>query len=94
MKALLIASLAGSVSAQPPVVALHNAAAPGQTMPWIGLGTGGYGVSKNNYGAYPECWMEIAGCGNYTIEAVKTYLALGGTRLDAADRCELICPMT
>ncbi len=90
--ALLIASFAGSVNAQSPVVALQNAAAPGQTMPWIGLGTGGYGTNRGAFGAYPECWMEIAGCGNYTIEAVKTYLALGGTRLDAADRCALICP--
>lgn len=90
----LIASLVGGVTAQAPVVALSNAAAPGQTMPWTGLGTGGYGTSKGAYGNYPECWMEIAGCGNYTIEAVKTYLALGSTgstlRLDAADRCDLV----
>lgn len=89
----LIGSLVNGVTAQAPVVALSNAAAPGQTMPWTGLGTGGYGTSKGAYGGYPECWMEIAGCGNYTIEAVKTYLALGSTgstlRLDAADRCDL-----
>ncbi len=54
-------------------------------MPAIGLGTGGYGASKNAYGAYPECWMEIAGCGNYTIAAVSSWLQLGGRRLDAAD---------
>ena len=31
--------------------------------------------------------MEIVGCGNYTIEAVKLWLANGGRRLDAADSC-------
>jgi 2,5-diketo-D-gluconate reductase A len=29
--------------------------------------------------------MEIAGCGNYTIEAVTSWLSIGGRRLDAAD---------
>jgi hypothetical protein len=29
--------------------------------------------------------MEIAGCGNYTIEAVTSWLNVGGRRLDAAD---------
>jgi diketogulonate reductase-like aldo/keto reductase len=29
--------------------------------------------------------MEIVGCGNHTVEAVKQWLALGGRRLDAAD---------
>lgn len=29
--------------------------------------------------------MEIAGCGNYTIDAVTSWLKLGGRRLDAAD---------
>ena len=66
-------------------VLLNNAAAPGQRMPAIGLGTGGYGPVKNGYNHYPECWMEIAGCGNYTIQAVKSWLSIGGRRLDAAD---------
>jgi hypothetical protein len=48
-------------------------------------GTGGYGAAKAAYNAYPECWMEIAGCGNYTVEAVKLWLAAGGVRLDNAD---------
>lgn len=52
-------------------------------MPAIGLGTGGYGAKHNSYGAYPECWMEIAGCGNYTIQAVSSWLNAGGRRLDA-----------
>ena len=68
-----------------PTIALGNAAAPGMTMPYIGLGTGGYGATHNAYGQYPECWMEIANCGNYTVAAVKQWLALGGRRLDAAD---------
>jgi 2,5-diketo-D-gluconate reductase A len=74
-----------SRAAAVPSVALRNAAAPGQTMPFIGLGTGGYGSALNPYNAYPECWMEIVGCGNHTVEAVKMWLALGGRRLDAAD---------
>jgi len=72
-------------SAQDQYVVLKNAASPGQRMPAVGLGTGGYGATHNSYGSYPECWMEIAGCGNYTITAVKTWLNLGGRRLDAAD---------
>ena len=79
---------AAALAAPPPAVPsvpLRNAAAPGTSMPYIGLGTGGYGSAHNAYGAYPECWMEIVGCGNYTVEAVKTWLALGGRRLDAAD---------
>lgn len=36
-----------------PSIALRNAAAAGQTMPYIGLGTGGYGSTPNSYGAYP-----------------------------------------
>lgn len=35
-------------------VILQNAAQPGQKMPAIGLGTGGYGSTKNAYGQYPE----------------------------------------
>ena len=66
-------------------IALKNAAQPGMTMPAIGLGTGGYGTTKGAYGAWPECWMEIAGCGNYTIKAVDMWLKIGGLRLDAAD---------
>ena len=54
-------------------------------MPAVGLGTGGYGATHNAYGAYPECWMQIAGCGNYTIRAVSDWLAAGGLRIDAAD---------
>jgi diketogulonate reductase-like aldo/keto reductase len=29
--------------------------------------------------------MQIEGCGPYTVEAVKSWLKLGGRRLDAAD---------
>lgn len=54
-------------------------------MPAIGLGTGGYGTTHGKYNAYPECWMDIAGCGPYTIEAVKSWLSIGGRRLDCAD---------
>jgi hypothetical protein len=82
--ALALAACSG-VAAQNEYVNLYNAAAPGQQMPAIGLGTGGYGTTHNAYGAYPECWMEIVGCGNYTITAVKQWLAVGGRRLDGSD---------
>jgi hypothetical protein len=72
-------------AAQSESVPLFNAAAPGQTMPAIGLGTGAYGATHNIYNQYPECMMEIAGCGSYAIEAVKLWLSVGGRRLDAAD---------
>lgn len=78
-------SVVTSASSSVPLVPLFNAAVPGQMMPGIGLGTGGYGTTHNSYNAYPECWMEIAGCSNYTIEATKTWIQLGGRRLDAAD---------
>ena len=54
-------------------------------MPAVGLGTGAYGATHNIYNQYPECMMEIAGCGSYAIEAVKLWLSVGGRRLDAAD---------
>ncbi len=54
-------------------------------MPAIGLGTGAYGSTHNQYGQYPECMMEIVGCGSYCVDAVKTWLSVGGRRLDAAD---------
>ncbi len=80
-------------------VPLFNAAQPGQVMPWIGLGTGAYSPKNegDNGKAYPECMMEIAGCGNFTIQAVKDWLTAAQAvssspsspsllvRLDAAD---------
>jgi len=83
---LLVAeSVVTTATSSVPLVPLFNAAVPGLMMPAVGLGTGGYGTTHNPYNAYPECWMEIAGCSNYTIEATKTWLQLGGRRLDAAD---------
>lgn len=54
-------------------------------MPAVGLGTGGYGSTHNNYNSYPECWLELIGCGNYTVRATTEWLEAGGRRLDAAD---------
>jgi len=87
LSVLLITSLAlsGAIAAPQASVPLQNAAQPGQTMPWIGLGTGGYSPTKVAYGAYPECWMEVAGCGPYTQQAVSQWLAAGGRRLDTAN---------
>ena len=58
--ALSVAILSGVVAvahAAGETIPLKNAAQPGQTMPAIGLGTGGYGANKVPYGNYPECWM-------------------------------------
>ncbi len=83
LAALLL--LPAIAAAQSESVPLFNAAAPGQTMPAVGLGTGAYGSTHNAYNSYPECMMEIAGCGSYCVEAVKLWLSIGGRRLDAAD---------
>eukprot|EP01116_Phalansterium_solitarium_P023935 TRINITY_DN8613_c0_g1_i2.p1 TRINITY_DN8613_c0_g1~~TRINITY_DN8613_c0_g1_i2.p1 ORF type:complete len:435 (+),score=76.01 TRINITY_DN8613_c0_g1_i2:152-1306(+) len=75
-----------SVSAvRVPAVALKNTAAPGLTMPFVGLGTGGYnGDPRVGYGGYPECWSDD--CGNYTTQAVFSWLAeAGGRRIDASN---------
>ena len=50
-----ISSAPGSaVAATVPLVALRNSAAPGQTMPAIGLGTGSYSDDPTvGYGGYP-----------------------------------------
>ena len=43
-----------AVAASVPSIALRNSAAPGQTMPAIGLGTGSYSDDpKVGYGGYP-----------------------------------------
>ena len=47
--AILLAATLGCALAQKEFVPLFNAAAPGQTMPAIGLGTGGYGTTHNSY---------------------------------------------
>lgn len=93
--ALVLAAVLGAATCQPlnvPNVPLHNAAAPGTVMPAMGLGTGGYGSNPLvGYGGYPECWMEIVGCGSSTVKAVTAYVKLaasGGAfpiRLDNAN---------
>lgn len=56
--ATLVASAVGGPTAPTvPVVALKNSAAPGQSMPAIGLGTGAYSDNPAvGYGGYPQCW--------------------------------------
>jgi 2,5-diketo-D-gluconate reductase A len=69
-----------------PSVPLRNAAAPGMTMPAVGLGTGGYGASPNpTCASYPQCWNAAAGCAGAVSAAVSTYLATaaGGGALPA-----------
>ena len=84
-KFAVAASLAAAALGANEFVTLSNACTGECKMPAIGLGTGGYGTTKGAFGAYPECWMEIAGCGAYTVAAVKLWLSAGGVRLDAAD---------
>ena len=81
------ASIPGAAVAQTvPSVALLNSAAPGQTMPAIGLGTGSYSDNPNvGYGGYPECWSTLSGCGAFTEKAVGAWLSAGGRRIDAAN---------
>eukprot|EP01084_Bolivina_argentea_P228720 386228_1 len=62
---------------------LHNAAVPGLTFPWVGLGTGGYGF--NNSVSQPECWSELAGCGERAQKAIIEWLEVGGPRVDDAN---------
>ena len=58
-RALLLATLTVTTRAQSETVPLFNAAAPGQTMPAVGLGTGGYGATHNAYNAC-ACWARRA----------------------------------
>lgn len=85
--ACLSSAVPGSaIAASVPSVALLNSAAPGQTMPAIGLGTGSYSDDPSvGYGGYPECASTLAGCGSYTEQAVGAWLSAGGRRLDCAN---------
>lgn len=83
---LITSLIASNVFAIPQAnISLQNSAQPGQTMPWIGLGTGGYSSVNVAYGSYPECWNQYTGCGSYVQEAVSQWLTAGGRRLDAAN---------
>lgn len=56
MRSLLASALCLTTSsALNEFVVLQNAAQPGQKMPAVGLGTGGYGATLNKYGAYVSC---------------------------------------
>lgn len=73
--------------AVPPCLPLKNAASPNSCYPFIGLGTGGYGL--NGSLVYPECWIDnppgFPGCGAHTTAATKAWLQMGGVRLDNAN---------
>jgi len=88
MKLAIVLLFALGCSAAVPSVTLYNAAADGQTMPYVGLGTGGYNSDPTiGYNNYPECWDADSGCGAWVIEAVTKWLSddVGGRRLDLAD---------
>jgi len=72
---LLIQCFNADAVAAVPMVELKNAAVKGTKMPAMGLGMGGYGTNKRfGYGGYPECWMEVAGCGDFTKRAIGEWL--------------------
>ena len=84
--ATLVASALAAVVAQAPTFPLKNAAVPGLSMPWIGLGTGAYSDDPSvGYGGYPECWSSTGGCGAFARQAVGDWIAAGGRRLDLAN---------
>lgn len=66
-----------------PSLPLSNAAAPGMSMPFTGLGTGGYrsGLSPLPPTAYPESWN---GDQNATVAAAVTAAVAGYIQLAAA----------
>jgi hypothetical protein len=68
-----------------PDIPLYNSATAGMTIPATGLGTGAYGKTLNAYGAYPECWSALLGCGDHTARAVETFLRAGGRRIDCSN---------
>jgi len=96
--ATLAAALHAASAAPPAAPALHNAAAPGMTMPWAGTGSGGYtGNASIPWGSYPECFNGCAdaecvlpdpagfdGCGSYVEASVGSFLQLGGRRVDSS----------
>eukprot|EP01063_Lacrimia_lanifica_P014164 TRINITY_DN20805_c0_g1_i1.p2 TRINITY_DN20805_c0_g1~~TRINITY_DN20805_c0_g1_i1.p2 ORF type:complete len:389 (+),score=157.14 TRINITY_DN20805_c0_g1_i1:36-1202(+) len=59
---------------------LHNAAAPGEAFPFLGLGMGGYGLDPKV--KYPECWTEAC---RTAQKAIPAWLEAGGVRLDDAN---------
>jgi len=73
-----------------PSAPLFNAAAPGMTMPALGLGTGAYGNNPANCSAWPETWRD-GPCAGLVVGAVEAWLRLaagGGVasvRLDQAN---------
>jgi hypothetical protein len=41
---------------------------------------GGYGTNNSvGYGGYPECWVNIAGCGPWAQQATAAYLKIAAT---------------
>ena len=65
---------------------LYNAAEAGLNLPAVGAGTGFYGLRPRPYGEYPECGVELVGCGKNTQKAVYTWLSKAkGVRLDCAN---------
>ena len=78
---LALAAAAGASAAaySIPSAPLKNAAVPGASMPFTGLGTGGYGHNASNPLAYPECWSDSAGCGAFVRNATAAYIRLAAS---------------
>ena len=74
---VVLAFLPFSISFDVPDVTLRNAAVSGKTMPAVGLGTGAYVYVPNTIPG--EIWNDTV-----AETAVKTWLQLGGRRIDAS----------
>jgi len=85
MLSFLLLCLVKQAFSDVPTFTLKNAAVSGLTMPAIGVGTGGYSFDPKGYGVYPECFSEDNGCGDYTVQAVASWLQVGGRRIDGAN---------
>jgi len=83
---LLLSLSAVTVNSAVPSFPLNNTAVAGLTIPAIGVGTGAYAYCPNvGYGGYPECFDDAAGCSDYSMRTILSWLQLGGRRLDCAN---------
>ena len=62
-----------------PAEPLKNAAVPGLSMPYTGLGTGGYGENATDCYAYPETWADAKGCGASVKNATARYIQIAAS---------------
>ena len=73
--ALACAAAAVVIPAEP----LKNAAVPGLSIPYTGLGTGGYGSNATDCYTYPETWADAKGCGESVKNATARYIQIAAS---------------